>query len=71
MRFTFIGKESSTAILAVSSRAGSPCHVENNLPTKMSRTRGMRRENLFLTVKIGKAIIRPDYKRRCEKRLEN
>jgi hypothetical protein len=46
VRFTFIGKESGTAIpstmlrtgLAVFSRAGSPCHVvENNLPTKMNR----------------------------------
>ena len=27
VRFTFIGKESGTAILAVFSRAGSPCHV--------------------------------------------
>jgi hypothetical protein len=25
--FTFIGKESSTAILAVFARAGSPCYV--------------------------------------------
>jgi hypothetical protein len=40
VRFAFVGKESGTAILAVFSRAGSPCHVvENNLPTKMNRTR--------------------------------
>jgi hypothetical protein len=37
--FTFIGKESNTAILAVFARAGSPCYVcENNLPTKMKHT---------------------------------
>jgi hypothetical protein len=59
-RFTFIDKKwipSGTAIpsttlrtgLAVFSRAGSPCHVvENNLPTKMNRTRGMGREHRML-----------------------